>query len=149
MAVLTIFTPTYNNGNHIKKLYQSLLNQTCKDFEWLIVDDGSSDNTRDMVLDFQKNADFKINYFYQKNSGKYKAHYYAIQKCITVLFCCIDADVILYENFIETMLREWEAYKSKLSIIGIGMPIIYSNSSKVIGGSYPDKLPATGRLSEL
>lgn len=150
MVKLTIFTPSYNNGNHIKELYQSLLNQTCKDFEWLIVDDGSNDNTRDIVQNFQRNASFKVNYFYQENNGKYKAHYYAIHQCTTMLFCCIDADIILYENVIETMLSEWDDYKNNLSIIGIGMPIIYYNScSEVIGGFYPDKLPATGRLSEL
>lgn len=150
MTTLTIFTPSYNNGIHIKKLYQSLLKQTCKDFEWLIVDDGSSDNTRDIVHGFQEGSDFKIDYIYQENKGKYKAHYYAINQCKTMLFCCIDADIVLYENIIETMLKEWEDYKNEPSIIGIGMPIIYFDSlSRVIGGIYPDGIPTMGRLSEL
>lgn len=152
MATLTIFTPTYNNEKHIKVLYQTLQKQTCKDFEWLIVDDGSSDNTEELVSSFQQNADFTIRYFYQENKGKYMAHYYAIQQCTTALFCCIDADIALYENIVETMLKEWNDFSSKFSIIGIGMPIIcrsYNDLSKVICSFFPDKVPAIGRLSEL
>lgn len=152
MAKLTIFTPTYNNGNLLKNLYQSLLKQTCQNFEWLIVDDGSNDETKTIVSTFQKNADFKIRYFYQENKGKYKARYNAIQQCKTKLFCCIDADIILNENLVKILLEEWECFQSKTYIIGIGMPIIYrhyNDLSKTIGGSFPKKTPESGKLSEL
>lgn len=109
-AALTIFTPSYNNGELIKKLYQTLQEQTCKDFEWMIIDDGSSDATREIVSGFQKNTDFPIRYFYTENKGKYMALYNAIQKCLTPLFCCIDADVALYKNIVEILLTGWREH---------------------------------------
>lgn len=152
MSILTIFTPSYNNEKLIKELYLTLKKQTCKDFEWLIIDDGSSDNTNCLVSSFQQNTDFRIRYYYQENKGKYMAHYRAIQQCTTELFCCVDADITLYENIVETLLKEWEIFISKYSIIGIGLPIIYRNYndlSKATCSSFSDKVPAVGRLSEL
>ena len=67
MKTLTIFTPTYNRAHTLVRTYQSLCHQTCKDFEWLIIDDGSIDNTSDIVKIWITEADFKIKYIYQKN----------------------------------------------------------------------------------
>lgn len=152
MAALTIFTPSYNNGEHIRNLYQRLLKQTCKDFEWFIVDDGSSDDTGDIVSGFQRNADFKIRYSYQENQGKYRACHHGVRECGTELFCCVDADFLLYENTVEILLSEWSRFQEKEPVIGIGMPLIcrhYDDLSRITGGSFPARTPETGRLSEL
>lgn len=152
MATITIFTPTYNNADNIVKLYDSLSRQNCKGFQWLIVDDGSVDDTKEVVSGFQRGSDFEIRYYYQENQGKYMAHYFAIQKCTTELFCCIDADFALHENIVEVMLKEWNDYRKKASIIGVGFPMLcryYNDPSKSIGGTFPDKVPEIGRLHEL
>lgn len=70
---ITVLTPTYNRGGSIQKLYTSLDNQSIKDFEWLIVDDGSLDDTAQVVRKVQKSADFRIRYIYKENGGKHTA----------------------------------------------------------------------------
>ena len=68
MTLLTIFTPTYNRAHTLSRTYQSLCQQNCKDFIWLIIDDGSVDNTRELVVKWQEEQkDFKIKYIYKEN----------------------------------------------------------------------------------
>ncbi len=71
--LVTIFTPTYNRAELLSKLYNSLVKQTNKNFEWVIVDDGSIDNTSEIVKEFISEQKIKINYYKQKNSGKHIA----------------------------------------------------------------------------
>lgn len=71
---ITVFTPTYNRGYCLERLFKSLLNQTFTDFEWLIIDDGSIDNTEELVKDFQESCkDFPIIYKKTENGGKHRA----------------------------------------------------------------------------
>ena len=65
MITLTVFTPTYNRAHTIGRTYESLCRQTCKDFEWLVIDDGSTDNTHTLIEQFAKEAPFKITYVYK------------------------------------------------------------------------------------
>ena len=74
LIMLTIFTPTYNRADTIQRTYLSLLKQTCMDFEWLIVDDGSTDNTELKVQEWIKESVFPIRYIKQSNGGKYRAY---------------------------------------------------------------------------
>ena len=73
--LLTVFTPAYNRAHTLNKCYESLKRQTCKDFKWLIIDDGSTDNTKELVERWKsENNDFEIKYIYQKNQGMHGAH---------------------------------------------------------------------------
>ena len=83
MATLTVFTPTYNRAYCLHKCYESLKRQTCPDFEWLIVDDGSTDNTRELVASWQKEASFAIRYIYKKNEGMHTGYNVAYQNIFT------------------------------------------------------------------
>lgn len=75
MATLTVFTPTYNRAYVLKQCYDSLCRQTCKDFVWLIVDDGSSDNTKEIVEKWMaKDNGFEIRYVYKQNGGMHTGH---------------------------------------------------------------------------
>lgn len=69
--IITVFTPTYNRAHLLPRLYESLVKQTYRDFEWIIVDDGSSDNTAEVVNDWS--ADFPIRFFIKENGGKHTA----------------------------------------------------------------------------
>ena len=69
MPQITVFTPSYNRASTLPQCYAALLRQTCQDFEWLIVDDGSSDNTRELVHGWQKDNKIAIRYIYQENQG--------------------------------------------------------------------------------
>lgn len=73
-TLLTIFTPTYNRINELERLYSSLISQTDFRFEWLIVDDGSTDDTENMVVSWLDTSPFPIRYIKQPNSGKHVAH---------------------------------------------------------------------------
>ena len=117
--LLTIFTPTYNRAYLLKNLWKSLCEQKNKNFIWLIVDDGSTDGTHKLVEELKKNSSFKIQYAYQKNSGKHVAHNRAVLMCESPLFMCVDSDDILTPeavNLIELYYRE--AAKQNLNIIG-------------------------------
>lgn len=92
MKRLTIFTPTYNRAYILPKLYESLCVQTCKDFDWLIIDDGSTDNTRELVDGWMKDAKVPIRYYYQQNGGKMRAYNLAVEMTRSEFFVCIDSD---------------------------------------------------------
>ena len=89
---LTILTPTYNRCNEIKKLWISLQNQTSKDFEWLVVDDGSTDDTKSIIKQFQLESDFPIRYIYKENGGKHTALNVGIKTVKSVLTFIVDSD---------------------------------------------------------
>ncbi|MBQ6816818.1 MAG: glycosyltransferase family 2 protein, partial [Bacilli bacterium] len=74
IIMLTIFTPTYNRKQTLPKLYDSLTKQTNNNFTWLIVDDGSSDGTEELIRAWQTESKIKIEYIYQTNAGKMQAH---------------------------------------------------------------------------
>lgn len=76
-TTVTILTPTYNRKELLSKLYESLQLQKDKDFEWLIVDDGSTDGTSEIINQFISNADFSIRYELKENGGKHTALNYA------------------------------------------------------------------------
>lgn len=112
VPTLTIFTPTFNRINLLPRLYNSLLNQTDLDFEWLIIDDGSSDGTVRLVKSWQDENKIKINYYHQKNSGKHIAHNMGVEKTNTDLFVCVDSDDKLVDKAVETVKDCWKNTKN-------------------------------------
>lgn len=109
MLRLTVFTPTYNRAYILPKLYESLCHQTCQDFEWLIVDDGSTDNTRELVESWIKEGKVDIRYFFQNNGGKMRATNLAALESAGELFVCIDSDDQLIDgNVVKDSLEFWD-----------------------------------------
>lgn len=125
---LTIFTPTYNRAYILPKLFESLQSQTSKDFEWLIVDDGSSDNTKDLVEDFKSKANFKITYIYQENQGKHVAINTALRNINTSYFVIVDSDDYLKNNAISIIYEKLATIKDSKTIIGLASPIEMTNN---------------------
>lgn len=110
---LTIFTPVYNRADLIDRLYESLRRQTNHNFIWLIVDDGSTDNLQQKIERLNKESDFEIRYYYQKNQGKHAAHNTGVEKCDTELFFCVDSDDYLKEGAVEKILTVHEMNLSR------------------------------------
>lgn len=106
---LTVFTPTYNRGYTIHKCYESLKRQTYKNFEWLIYDDGSSDNTRDIVENFIKENVINIRYYYGENAGKHVAINKGTDLAKGELFFIVDSDDYLTDNSLELIKEAWES----------------------------------------
>ena len=100
---LTIFTPTYNRAYILPKLYESLLQQSNKNFVWLVGDDGSSDKTKDLVQQFQAEGKLEITYFFQENKGKHFAVNRGLEIAVTEFFSVVDSDDYLSENAVEEM----------------------------------------------
>ena len=93
MPLLTVFTPTYNRAYTLERTYLSLKNQTCHDFLWLIIDDGSKDNTREKVEQWKNGTlEFEIRYEFKENGGLHTGYNKAIELCDTELMVCIDSD---------------------------------------------------------
>jgi glycosyltransferase involved in cell wall biosynthesis len=89
---ITVFTPTFNRSHTLHRVFESLVQQTFQDFEWLIIDDGSTDSTHDLVSNWQKNAVFPIRYFFQNNGGKHVAHNTALNHARGTFFIIADSD---------------------------------------------------------
>lgn len=132
MVSVTVFTPTYNRAHTLTRLYESLCKQTCKDFEWLIVDDGSSDNTTELVEQFIMKENIRIRYFLQNNSGQHVAMNRGIQEADSLLFFMLDSDDYLPENAIELILCKWKTVSNDTSICGVVGNRCFKNG-KVVG----------------
>ena len=105
---VTVFTPTYNRAYILGDLYHSLQRQTCMDFEWLIVDDGSADDTKALVASWQGEENlFPIRYVYQENGGKCRAINRGLKEADGRLFFTVDSDDYLTDDAIEKVIR-WE-----------------------------------------
>ena len=137
-ATLTIFTPAYNRAYTLHKCYESLKKQTNKDFEWLIIDDGSTDNTRELVQSWIEENIIPIKYHYQKNQGMHGAHNTAYELIDTELNVCIDSDDYMPDDAVEKILKFWDKNKSD-NIAGIAALDAYE-SGEVIGNTFPEDL---------
>ncbi len=139
---LTVFTPAYNRINTLPRTYESLKGQKCKDFIWLIVDDGSSDGTGELVkhwIDTEK--EFEIRYIYKHNGGMHTAHNTAYENIDTELNVCIDSDDCLGENAVELILSKWESVKERRYAGLIGLDADFDG--KLIGTEFSDGVEET------
>jgi glycosyltransferase involved in cell wall biosynthesis len=109
MKKLTVFTPAYNRAHLLPRLYESLKKQTSQDFTWMIVDDGSVDDTRELINSYIEEDILEIQYFYQENQGMHGAHNTAYENITTELNTCIDSDDFMPEQAVEKILSKWES----------------------------------------
>ncbi len=112
-------------------LYKSLLNQTFKDFEWVIVDDGSIDNIDEIIESFIKDDKILIKYYKQKNGGKHRAINSGLDISNGELFFIVDSDDYLTENALDVISSNWEAVINKKEYCGISGLKGYSNTEIV------------------
>ncbi len=137
---VSIITPTYNRGNLLKNVYESLKKQSNRNFEWIIIDDGSTDDTESVVKKIlDAHDDFDIFYEKKENGGKHtalnEAHKYIQGEYVLIL----DSDDTLIANAVEQILANWEKYKSDSDIgvitflrgKSIENPICYVKNEKI------------------
>ncbi len=114
MKTLTVFTPAYNRAYSIHLCYESLCRQTCKDFVWLVVDDGSSDNTAELIKEWQgRDNGFEIKYVYKENGGMHTAHNTAYENIDTELNVCIDSDDYMTDDAVEKIVTLWREKRAE------------------------------------
>ena len=139
MPTLTVFTPTFNRAHLIGRVYESLCRQTCQDFDWLVIDDGSTDNTREVVEGFIKEQRIPIRYIWKENGGLYTGYNTAYEVISAPLNVCIDSDDFMPDNAVEKIVKTWKERGSEqyAGIIGLDF---YADSKQPIGGYFPEGL---------
>ena len=136
-TLITVFTPTYNRRDCIHRCYESLRRQSSHNFQWLIIDDGSSDDTESLIRSWQNEGTrFSIRYCHKENGGLHTAYNKAIELCDTALFVCIDSDDWMPDDAIEKIEAIWNRVGDRgyVGIMGIDR---YADGS-VVGGAFPE-----------
>jgi glycosyltransferase involved in cell wall biosynthesis len=131
--LITVFTPTFNRAMLLKRLYDSLCIQTFTDFEWLIVDDGSTDNTEEIVNGFIAENNIDIRYIKQQNGGKHRAINHGVREAKGELFFIVDSDDYLSNNALERVEYHYEQIKQDNSFAGVSGTRIYENGKRIGG----------------
>ena len=134
----TVCTATFNRAHTLHRVYESLLTQTFKDFEWIIIDDGSTDNTKSLVANWQSKAPFPITYHAQRNQGKHIAINLGVTLAAGELFAIADSDDVILPNALEILDQNWlaipTAEKSKFAGV-TGLCI--SHDGEIVGNYFP------------
>ncbi|NMH88339.1 glycosyltransferase family 2 protein [Flavivirga algicola] len=138
MKKITVFTPTFNRAYCLPQCYNSLIKQTNQDFLWLIIDDGSTDGTKELVENWINEEKISIQYHYQENQGMHGAHNSAYSLISTDLNVCIDSDDFMPDNAIERILTLWEKHGSERYAGIIGLDI--DRQGNIIGTPFPENL---------
>ncbi len=147
--LVTVFTPVYNRAYTLRTLYDSLVRQISDDFTWLIVNDGSSDNTDEVVRQMIFEGRVSIKYISQENRGKHAAHNRAVKECDTELFFCVDSDDYLTDDAISIIVEYWQQYKNE-DMLHISGFVANRGDKKgvVLGKEFPNGVEKAG-LSQL
>lgn len=135
MYQFCVFTPTYNRAYTLERLFKSLKRQTYQNFEWVVLDDGSTDGTNGMVFRFIADGSIPITYLRTENRGKTRAVNQGIELCRDELFICVDSDDWLDDRALQVFHEKWEGVKCDSSIAG--MIALHGN---------PDGSPVGGRM---
>ena len=138
---ITILTPTYNRASLLPRLFDSLLRQTNKDFEWIVVDDGSTDDTREVVANLKEKCGgaFPMDYVYKANGGKHMAINIGAERARGELLFIADSDDLLTDDALETVANSWHDISDDKSFAGIAGLDITMDTREVIGSGLPQE----------
>ena len=131
--MITLFTPTYNRVHLLSRLYNSILMQDVIDVEWLIVDDGSIDDTEALIENFKKESIINIRYYKKFNGGKHTAINFGLQYAKGELFFIIDSDDVLAENALKIIKTHYQSIKNNDKICGIVGLSQYIDKQEIVG----------------
>ena len=138
--LLTIFTPTYNRAHLLGRVYESLQRQSCRDFEWVIVDDGSTDNTEAVVNEFIAEAGFAIRYFKQPNGGKHRAVNRGVREARGEAFFIVDSDDSVSPNGLAIIAEEYRGIRHDSAFGGVS-GCMASHKGVAITPNFPSSRP--------
>ena len=132
----TVFTPTFNRAHTLRRVYDSLCRQTFRDFEWLIVDDGSTDRTRGLVETWKSEAPFPIRYVYQHNQGKLVAFNHGVRLAEGQLFLPLDSDDELLPEGLAKLTASWLSCAERDQFCGV-TGLCLDQKGGVVGSIFP------------
>ncbi|VDH17163.1 Chondroitin polymerase [Algoriella xinjiangensis] len=134
---ITIVTPSYNRVHTLPRVYESLKNQTFKGFKWIIMDDGSTDDTKQLIEEYQAENLFEIEYFWNKNQHKFVTVFKGIKKVTSKYFMIVDSDDSYPENALQILFDEVEKINNQDEFISV-MGLSQFEDGSVVGNQYPD-----------
>lgn len=140
MALLTVYTATYNRSHLLPQVYESLCEQTNKEFIWLVVDDGSTDNTRELVQSWIDEHVIEIQYTFKVNGGVHTARDLAYRICTTELIVSCDSDDFLIADGVELILSFWKEHGGE-QYAGIFLPFIDTEGNRICS-AFPESIHA-------
>ncbi len=133
---ITIITPTYNRAHTLQRVYESLLEQTFQDFVWLIMDDGSTDETKELVDEFVQEKKIAIQYFYHENQHKFITVFEGVKKVKTPYFMVVDSDDSYPKTSLEVLFNEAEQINNQDEYISV-MGLSQYEDGRIVGDPYP------------
>ena len=137
--IFTVFTPTYNRAHTIHRVYNSLISQTFKKFEWVIVDDGSIDITNELVKNWQKDSPFPIKYYYQENRGMLLSVKKGVQLANGEFFLKADSDDSFKPETLQVFYESWLDIPPNIRPLFAGVTCLVENEQgEIIGDSFPE-----------
>lgn len=139
MNFITVFTPSYNRRHTLQRVFESLKQQTYRNFEWIVIDDGSNDDTKSLIENFKnENSFFEIRYYYQKNQGKHIATNNAVNYAKGDFFITLDSDDGCKPEAFEELLRIWLSIpeEQRISYKGVACRCCDSKKYKLIGNEF-------------
>lgn len=137
-VTFTVFTPTFNRRHLLGRVYRSLCAQTFHDFEWIIIDDGSSDDTAALVREWTNDGRLEIQYLYQTNQGKHRAHNRAIELARGRFFAVVDSDDFIVGNALERLLYHWNTIPCSQQHGFSGVTCLCRDETgKIVGRPFP------------
>lgn len=140
--IITVFTPTYNRAYCLDQVYQSLIKQTNQDFLWLVIDDGSTDNTKELIESWIIEDKIAIQYHYQENLGMHGGHNAAYRLITTELNVCIDSDDFMPVDAIEKILYHYPSIKDNPKFAGL-VGLDADKKGNIIGSKIPETIKET------
>lgn len=137
MSKITIVTPSYNRVHTLSRVYESLKNQTYKDFKWIIMDDGSTDNTKELVESFKSENLLDIDYFWNEHQHKFITVFEGVKKVQSPYFMIVDSDDSYPENVLQLLFDEVEKITNQNEFISV-MGLSQYEDGKIVGNQYPN-----------
>jgi glycosyltransferase involved in cell wall biosynthesis len=139
--LFTIFIPTFNRAHTLPTALESINNQSMRDFEVVVIDDGSTDGTAELIRSWQNHADFPIKYLYQENRGKPSAHNRALELSEGTFFITLDSDDSMLPYALENVLKYWELIPvgERNGFAGVGALCMWDNG-QISGTPYPEDI---------
>lgn len=145
-CLFTVFTSTYNRETKILRVYESMKSQSFRDFEWLIVDDGSINNTRALLEKWQKEADFSIRYFWKENGGHHSAFNLGLQKSQGTLFLQLDSDDAWFPQALEVFAKAWNSLPDPQEQFAEITGLCVNPDGALVGDKYPQDIMDSSSL---
>ena len=136
--LFTVFTATFNRAHTLHRVYDSLRAQTLQNFEWLLIDDGSTDGTRELVESWATVAPFPVRYIWQPNSGKHVAYNRALAEAQAPFFTLLDSDDACEPNALERLAAHWQSIPAEQqeAFSGVGC-LCRDQYGAIVGERFP------------